>query len=438
MPSSALYRRFVRRAQVGGLLADHLVRGEPYLALDALVLDPSDDAALRRLTESFSSIFHKAGQAVAGNVPSLEELGFPWVAAELLRDELPRVPLVGRFDFVRDTAGHWWLLEFNADTPSGVREAIAVEGALCALRSDARDLLRPSLGLREALRSAFVRELRDIRPGEALGLVTSAGELEDLAQMAFTRGVLVEPLAALGVPVVLGDIDNLRATRAGLVLGECRVGAIYRYVPFETTFGTPPFAALYDAVASRKVRLLNGLYGLLLQHKGLLAWIWTHRDDSCFTPAEQAAIREHLPETVGIREFAQAREDSLTLTLSQRGWPPDNRHPTPDTFPPDPSSYVVKQVFGREGEEVFFGEEVDAAEWARFRREGTYVVQRRVAIEAIDAVVPTALGARVQTGYATVGSFAVAGAWAGYYTRFGGKIITSRAKWLATLARRAP
>ncbi len=53
-------------------------------------------------------------------------MGFPWVAAELLAAERPRMPLIGRFDFVQDSTGQWWLLEFNADTPSGIREGIVV------------------------------------------------------------------------------------------------------------------------------------------------------------------------------------------------------------------------------------------------------------------------------------------------------------------------
>ena len=35
--SPALYGRFVRRAELEGFLADHLYRGEPYLALNAVV-----------------------------------------------------------------------------------------------------------------------------------------------------------------------------------------------------------------------------------------------------------------------------------------------------------------------------------------------------------------------------------------------------------------
>jgi glutathionylspermidine synthase len=407
-PNPSLYRRFVRRAQTACFLADHLVRGEPYLAPDALRLSPADDDLLRRLTLTFARVFDFAARQLAGKTSSLEEMGFPWIAAQLLAAETPRTPLVARFDFVRDERNHWWLLENNADTPSGVREACCVERVWCELFGSASDQGRPSAGLSTALVGAFARATRGLAPGRALGLLTSAGELEDLAQMAFTRELLAETLARQGVPIVLGDVRDLRATRSGLSLRGHQLGAIYRYVPFETTFGTPTFAALYAAVVQGQVSLLNGLFGLLLQHKGLLAWIWAHRDDARFSAEEQAAIAEHLPATWSIQEVAG-----------------DEVRPASDV--------VVKQVFGREGEEVYIGEDLRPEEWDELRRRRTYVVQRRVALATDDALIATSAGLRHATGHATVGSYAVDGTWAGYYTRFGGKIITARAKWLATL-----
>src|SRR5262249_20592198 len=89
----ARYRRVLRRAQLAGLLADHLVAGEPYLALNALVLDPADDARLRELTEAFALAFQVAGEALRPNRAALIDLGFPWMAAELLAAEPPRVPI---------------------------------------------------------------------------------------------------------------------------------------------------------------------------------------------------------------------------------------------------------------------------------------------------------------------------------------------------------
>jgi glutathionylspermidine synthase len=391
-------------------MADHLVEGEPYLALNAIVLDARAAAQLRLLTETFSAAFDYAVSKLRLDPSGLVAMGFPWVAAELLAAEPLETPLIGRFDFVCDEHDHWWLLEFNADTPSGVREAIVVDEIAHRLLPSARGLIRPSAGLHEAIVGAFCEAVRGLPPGRALGLVTDASELEDLAQMAFMRNLLAEPLARLGIDVVLGDADNLRATRAGLTLCGRRLGGLYRYLPFESMLGTPAFPAIFDAVANGNLRLLNGLGGLLRQHKGLLAWLYAHRKDTGLDAAQRRSIGEHLPGT----------------------WPIDG-------YPADrhQASLVAKQVFGREGEEVFFGEDVPASSWEILRRRHTYVAQQRVNVSEIDAAVPTSSGPERMRGRATVGCYAVRGRWAGFYTRFGGKITTSRAKWLATFVEEA-
>ena len=121
---AAEYPRFVHEAHVRAVLPDHLVRGEPYLALNAVVITREESELLGYLATTFSSVFYKAGQALHRDTAQLIEMGFPWLAAELLANETPHIPIVGRFDFVCDREHHWWLLEQNADTPSGVREAL--------------------------------------------------------------------------------------------------------------------------------------------------------------------------------------------------------------------------------------------------------------------------------------------------------------------------
>lgn len=406
--SPALYRRFWRRAQLDAAIPDLLVRGEPYLALNALVLTDGDRRCLDRLTAVFSGVFFKAGRRVAAAVPTTVALGFPWAAAELLAAETPRVPIVGRFDFVQDTAGRWCLLEQNADTPSGVREAIVCERLVHALLPEASGLTRLSRGLDRALIAAVCAALESVAAGGALGLVTTASELEDLAQMAYTAELLRPALAERGLDVVLGDAANLRLTRAGLTLLGRRIDALYRYLPFEAIFGTPIFVAMEEAAALGQVEILNGLFGLLLQNKGLLAWIWAHRDDPVlFDAAERAAIDAHLPATWMLDAVPADR---------------------------DRTGLVAKQVFGREGQEVFFGEDCSPELWAALAARRTYVAQARVRVAETRAVVQTSRGAVVRDGYATVGCFAVSGRFAGCYTRFGEKIITSGSTWLATFA----
>jgi glutathionylspermidine synthase len=239
----------------------------------------------------------------------------------------------------------------------------------------------------------------------SLGLMTSASELEDLAQMAFTERLLRPVLSSIGARVTLGDLDNLRGGPGGVSLCGRRIDALYRYVPYEGMLGTTQFTAMCEAQAEGRLQVLNGLYGLLLQHKGLLAWIWEHRTDPRFNAEERAAIDDHLPTT----RFM---------------------HESPGEI--DPHVLVAKQVFGREGEEVFFGEDLPLERWETLRRKRAFVEQRKVDVMPVTAAIATSRGPEVVDGYATVGAFAVAGDWAGYYTRIGGKIITSRAKWLAT------
>jgi len=404
-----LYRRFVRRAELRGLLADHLYRGEPYLALNAIVLAADDASLLAGLTDTFASAFHKAGQALAADVPCLVEMGFPWAAAELLAAELPRMPLLGRFDFVQGESGHWWLLELNADTPSGAREAIVADALVTELLPEAGPLIRSNSGLGDAVVAGFARGTGELRPGDALGVVTDAGALEDLAQMAFTTELIRPALARRGIDVILGDVRNLRPRHGGITLCGRRVEALYRYLPFESLFGSSGFTTIEEASTSGSVRLLNGLYGLLLQHKGLMAWIWAHREDPNFSAAERAAIGAHLaPSWMAGEE----QRDLLSLEL------------------------VYKQVFGREGEEVFFGEDLDDKQVDELVRRRTYIAQRRVQPQGVEAAIPTSVGFQSRLGYATVGSYAVDGRFAGFYTRFGDKIVTARAKWMATFAER--
>jgi glutathionylspermidine synthase len=399
------YRRFVRSAQLGAMLADHLFEGEPYLALNAAVLDKEEAALLGRLSERFATAFDTAARAIATDVPLLEEMGFPWAAAELLAAEAPRMPLLGRFDFLRDERGHWWLLEFNADTPSGVREAIVVDEIAHRLLPTARVLTRPNTVLAGMLARGFQDALGGLPRGAALGLLTDAGQLEDLAQMAFTQTLLAGPLAEQGIRVLLGDADNLGTTRLGVTLLGKRIGALYRYLPFESLFGTTAFATMYDGVARGRLRLLNGLYGLLLQHKGLLATLWETRASIAFSRAERHAIQTHLA-------------------------PAWRAGCSPTELPP--SELVLKQVFGREGEEVFFGQDCTPQTWSEMLRRRTYIVQQRIRAQPLDATMPASAGFQTRRGFLTVGVYVVGGRAAGFYTRFGGKIITARSKWLAT------
>src|SRR4051794_25258026 len=175
---SARWTAYLHDAALSYFLYDNTVAGERYLALNALVLDQTTLTALVTATEVLGRVFARATRAVQHDRATLERLGFPWAVAEMLVHE-PEGPLLsplGRFDFLRDVAGEWRLLEYNSDTPSGVRETVGAERLI--YRALGRPGLHQRLGalLAPRTRRAFERLLA-AAPGpiRRLGLVTDAG-----------------------------------------------------------------------------------------------------------------------------------------------------------------------------------------------------------------------------------------------------------------------
>jgi glutathionylspermidine synthase len=400
-------------------MPDYAHYGEPYPALNGIVLSAAQHESLCGLTERFARVFEKASAALARDPAALERLGFPWLTRELLGSEAEQTaaePIVlGRFDFLLDEAGAWQLLEYNADTPSGPRETVQVEAAIAeqlALERGATPTLRRSGPTHTQRVTQAVLEA--LGPTESpdervLGIMTDAGYAEDLAQTLFLARLLEAPLRRHRIRVVFGDVDNLWLHRGRLHLLGHRLDALYRYYPFETLLGQRAFADLFEVVTRGKLRLLNGLRGLLAQNKGVMAWIWEQRESAAlFSPAERSAIRHHLPP---VRWISDLPADPRAAGLPSR---------------------VLKQVFGREGDEVYFGETMSDEDWARCRAWGSYVVQDRVRAAPLEMVVRTSAGPEVRQVWPVVGSFAARTRWAGYYTRAGGPITTGHAKFVGT------
>ena len=196
--------------------------GEPYPALNAVMLTPAEHAQLVRLTTTFGRVFEKAIAALASDADALLRLGFPWLAIELLRQEPEHSTLrLGRFDFLLDRGGQWQLLEYNADTPSGVRETVKVESLIARhLAPHVGDLLMgSSRHLRRELQRSFgdvlglVRRRASSSDKPTLGIVTDAGYGEDLAQGAFLTQTLSSGRVGHAADVILGDIHNLYLSR---------------------------------------------------------------------------------------------------------------------------------------------------------------------------------------------------------------------------------
>jgi glutathionylspermidine synthase len=395
----------VARAGYRQFNVDSWAAGRRYLSLTALALSRAEVAQLNTVTDRFSALFGGAVDGLLADPDWWSALAWPWAAIELARQE-PAHPggltsLFGRFDYLLDARGAWQVIEFNADTPSGGREASGYEPSIARLF--------PSLGRietrlpRRLAHAVLGRIHAHSKPVRLVGVISTHRWLEDLSQAVW----LVRLLREAGQPALIGDVNDLRAQRGGVTLRGHAVDALFRFYPIERFYRHAVFASVWDAAIDGRLLLLNGLRGFLAQSKACLAWLWANR--ARLAPDDAALVERHLPRTLLARD-------------------PDAPALVPEG--------VIKHVNGREGDSVVFGASLDRAGWQDRLLEDGYVVQRAIASPSVTDVEVDDVDRqvrRVGDRYACVGGFAIGGAFAGCYTRLDGPITSARATYAATL-----
>ena len=417
------YGAFLEAAVMAAPLPDFGVRGDPYPALGALVLDADAARSLVRATERLARVFASATDAAVSDPGALERCGFPPPFICMARREAPgAMPVLGRFDFMRDPkpwpggddpTGAWRAVEFNADTPSGLREVVSLEPlvrrhlphTMAGLAPMATGVAR-RIGI--AVAKAVAAPLPSGRTITTVGVVADPAYLEDTCQAIGFARAIGPTLARQGVRVAFGAVATLHRRGNRAWLRDTPIDALYRHAAIEAWPGTAAWDVMEVATAAGELRLVNGLRGVVAQNKGLMAWIWGRRDDaSTFDADARAAIRTYLPPTTWV-----------------------------EVIPPAPvrPGLVVKQAFGREGAEVALGADLDEAGWDSCVRWGSYVAQARVPSVPTVAALPTRRGHVVAEAWPVVGGMVSGGRWAGAYGRLGGTVTRHDARWCAVLS----
>jgi glutathionylspermidine synthase len=395
-------------ARVGArqLNFDAWAGGRRYLSLACVCLTNAEAAQLRDLTRRLGPLIDQAVDGILRDPDWWSALTWPWPAIELARLEPPHpggaASLYGRFDFLLEADGAWQVIEYNADTPSGGREATGLEPAIARLYPFGKRLRGRALS-RQLIDTLLRRIEQHPRPVRLVGVVSSHSWLEDMAQATWLAWLLQRA----GQPALVGDVTDLAAQGRRITLRGQPIDALYRFYPVERLYRHAIFATLCEAAIDGNVLVLNGLRGFLAQSKACLAWLWANR--TSLGTAACALIERHLPATLLAR-------DPAALDLLPRG--------------------VVKHVNGREGDSVVFGSTLDSAGWEARLLEGGYVVQRAVDSPAVDDVEVDDLNQRVRRvgpRYACVGGFLIGGHFGGCYTRLDGRVTSARATYAATL-----
>ncbi|WP_083841773.1 glutathionylspermidine synthase family protein [Mobilicoccus pelagius] len=284
-------------------------------------LDPREVDELEATTEVLHRMCVEAARRLARG--EFGDLGLPPGALDVARASLEAYPpsLIGRFDLHWDGEGPAKLLEYNADTPTGlVESSIAqwywlqdVHPDLDQWNSLHERLVLAWEGLRRRLPDATVwfAHHEDEPTGEELMTVTY---LRDTADQAGLRTG----------SITVGDIGYDPARRCFVAVGEEPMRTCFKLYPWEQMFGEA-FGAYVepDPRGVLSTTWLEPPWKVLLSNKALLAALWdTYPGHPNLLPAYLGSPRdleEWVAKPLHGREGDNIRIHAVGLDVEQPG-----------------------------------------------------------------------------------------------------------------------
>lgn len=354
---------------------DSYVDGKLRLLPESLVLTRSEHQHVVNMAERLARILREIEVKLKQRPDLLARLGIPEVVRGWIQQEPDNDWQLARYDFFLTPDGRWQVCEFNEDVPGGFNEIIS-----------ASRLLQPyHPGLQFV--DEFAAALLDAVPKEGrIALLYATGYAEDLQHMVILQQLLRER----GQDSVLCSPRHLRKTWGGFAAGEQKVTAGIRFYPGEW-FGL--LENKRDWVAAiRGWPMLNPLTRLITQSKAVFS-LW--EEAGLVAPDDLAFLHEVAPTTYEAAREIQNADFWRDLEAQRSQW-------------------VLKQNFGRMGDNVVMGSLVTDAQWSTTlaevrKRPSDWVVQRCF------AVAPLEFAAGPQ--YPAVGAYLINGRFVGYYSR---------------------
>ncbi len=388
MEQERAYRDFAEGLVATGILSDPWLDGQPRFRREPVFLARDDYEAVCAAAESVAAVYDEVVRLCTADATLLERFfGLtPWQEA-MFRASAPHWHGIARADvFLTDRGPQ--ICELNCDTPSGEAEAVLL-GALA--HAEHPDCFDPSA----QLGSRFCRMIEAVAPRRdalCVGIVYPTELTEDLSMILLYR----EWFRARGWSVALGSPFNLRRSGRGVALLGQPCDVIVRHYKTDwwgerlavwhddLAFADPrPLEAQLAAVLASACAVVNPFAAVVPQNKRAMALMWECMDR--FSPAAQAAIRAHVPETVRLEGI-----DSVRLLADKDDW-------------------VLKSDYGCEGAEVLVGRETPADSFAEAL---VQVVRSRWIAQRWFAAQPSGDGATTNLGV-----YLVAGERAGLFSR---------------------
>lgn len=369
--------------------------GKEYMVPALTVFSRELVQQVAEVTQRAYRLFMKVTSFVQETMPDsylVHQLGIPEPLCPLVRE---RVPLLGitRFDLALTENG-MYLLEYNADTPTGVVETAYVAESVIRRFSSWQN---PSSQMNALIRDVHHKLIQSYRQMGFTGPIVfsaSGGHEEDRGTVEYTQQVT-------GVPSRFVPLENLRVHEDGLYANGEKVSIWFRLYPWEhlpfdqDKDGFPTGIHLLHLLRRGELAAVSPPSAIIPQSKGLQALIW-----------DLAELRHPL---LNEEELSFIRTHMLPSSFD------DSR------FRESGVPYVSKPFFGREGGAVslYDGEgRVEATDKEEHYWEQPMLYQKRVQLPM--TVLPTEEG--LFQGRLLIGAFCIGGQFAGILPRIGGEI----------------
>lgn len=407
------YDHFVRQLYRTGILSDPWIEGKRRFGLTPLRLESERLAEMYLVAERIAAVIE-------------EMAGLIWQESDLLDRYFQLTPWqkmmwlasggrwhgIARIDLFSCTDGRWQVCEVNSDTPSGEAEAIILNRIVGEESGPTLpEMIDPNAGFAERFRRMLLASTEaaiGAREGlPRIGLLYPTDQTEDLSLIALYRGWI----ESWGGEVVLGSPFNLGLQGAGrealVTLTGSPVDLLLRHYKTDwwgereeiwqdqPTWPDPDplereLSILLAAEHEGRVAVVNPFGSVVTQNKLSLAFMWDYR--ARFSAAAREWIENYIPETRRMVDIEPAR-------LRREEW-------------------VLKSVYGCEGDSVIVGPFVSEEVWQRSLDK---LIPRHWIAQRYFEVAPFSAEVAAEPEYGgwrpNYGIFVIAAEAAGIYTR---------------------
>lgn len=301
--------------------------GTEYATFNVHALPHQKKTAIYEAIRAIAPVFKRTAELVRV-LPdeTLLELGYPKETLRYLRLEKNVMDnSIGRFDFMFD-GDMPKVIEFNADTPTFIKELFHVSGKLSKRLGFADINELEEKHLKETMERAIDGAVQDSgKKSPAVLFVANRSSTEDFLTIQYLAELVDQPFAALE------DLEIVPGV--GLFHNEQQVDILYRQTwaveiiaEEESEAGERIGESLIQLIEDDLLQVINPPASFLLQNKMLLALMWhlVEEGNPLFTEEMQQAVRTYIPKSYFYQEDIPSTE----------------------------TTFVQKPIFGREGNSV--------------------------------------------------------------------------------------